>query len=302
MLKRVKLKLSVRVAMLTLKSRTDAAVIGLLLSFLLMLCGDVEPNPGPTGKDNMRQTRLATVSARSVSADRADSGAVHTETQHSAEPTLSDVMSMLVNMNAKFDEVKDDVKKLKDSSSTLEAQMKELRQENLVIQRELQQLKAETDCLQKKLNEADRKIDDLESRTKRNNLLFFGFPKKANETTDDCEASVSSFLKHELEIPDTIEFDRVHRLNNRNDAPIIARFTFYKDRVKVMKAKYKLKGSKIFIGEDFSSRVREMRKLLIPHMKKARSEGKRVKMVFDHLYIDGKKFYADTDGALTEQR
>ena len=52
--------------------------------------------------------------------------------------------------------------------------------------------------------------------------------------------------------------------------------------MKILKTKTKLKGSDVFIGEDFSSRVREIRRKLIPHLKKPRSEGKKITVVFDH--------------------
>ena len=63
--------------------------------------------------------------------------------------------------------------------------------------------------------------------------------------------------------------------------------------MKILKAKNKLQGSDIFIGEDFSSRVCDIRRKLVPHLKKARNEGKGVTMVFDHIIIEGKKFTVD---------
>ena len=57
-----------------------------------------------------------------------------------------------------------------------------------------------------------------------------------------------------------------------------------------MKAKTKLKGSNVFISEDFSLRVREIRKKLLPHLKAAKDEKKKAAMVYDHLLINGKKF------------
>ena len=67
-----------------------------------------------------------------------------------------------------------------------------------------------------------------------------------------------------------------------------------------MKERSKLKGSNIFIAEDFSQRVREIRKALTPHLKTARNQGKRAAMIYDHLLIDGKKFVLDKDNELKE--
>eukprot|EP00745_Piridium_sociabile_P017353 TRINITY_DN26126_c0_g2_i1.p3 TRINITY_DN26126_c0_g2~~TRINITY_DN26126_c0_g2_i1.p3 ORF type:complete len:119 (-),score=7.78 TRINITY_DN26126_c0_g2_i1:479-835(-) len=88
-----------------------------------------------------------------------------------------------------------------------------------------------------------------------------------------------------------VQFDRVHRLNGKADSPVMARCTLYKDTVNILKEKRRLKGSNIFIGEDFSIRVRDIRKRLASRLKDARSHGKRATMIFDHLLVDGKKFF-----------
>jgi homoaconitase/3-isopropylmalate dehydratase large subunit len=104
-----------------------------------------------------------------------------------------------------------------------------------------------------------------------------------------------------LDMTGDIQFDRVHRLNASPTSPVIACCTFYKDKEKILKAKRKLKGTQLFIGEDFSYRVRDIRRKLSSHLKIARSEGKRAIMVFDHLLVDGKKFYLGEGETLRER-
>ena len=63
MVKRAKLKAAMKIAIVSLKTRVDGVMLGLLLVYLfwgslLLQCGDVELKPGPTHKDSMRQTRL----------------------------------------------------------------------------------------------------------------------------------------------------------------------------------------------------------------------------------------------------
>ena len=62
MAKLSKLKGAMKIAIVSLQTTVDGVTLGLLLSYLfwgslLLQCGDVEQNPGPT--DSMRQTRLA---------------------------------------------------------------------------------------------------------------------------------------------------------------------------------------------------------------------------------------------------
>jgi hypothetical protein len=94
----------------------------------------------------------------------------------------------------------------------------------------------------------------------------------------------------------------VHRLSSKPNAPVIASCTFYRDKIKIMNAKRRLKGTNIFVGEDFSLRVREIRHKLTPHLKDKRREGCRAAMVFDHLLVDGKKFGLDDHDHLIEKK
>lgn len=93
-----------------------------------------------------------------------------------------------------------------------------------------------------------------------------------------------------------IQFDRVHRLSSKPNAPLIARFSFYKHKIAVLRAKQKLKGTDIFVGEDFSEGVRETRKKLRKFVPALREAKQKVTMVFDHLVVDGKKVFLSEDG------
>ena len=67
-----------------------------------------------------------------------------------------------------------------------------------------------------------------------------------------------------------------------------------------MKERNKPKGSNIFIGDDFSLRLREIRKKLTPHLKTARNQGKWAIMVYGHLLIDGRKLFLYKNDELIE--
>jgi hypothetical protein len=95
-----------------------------------------------------------------------------------------------------------------------------------------------------------RKVDDLEGRSKRSNLIFYGLEKDKNETNETLEGRVKDLLSDRLELAEDIEFDRVHRISNKPDSPVIVKCTYYKHKVKILKLKTKLRGSNIFIGED----------------------------------------------------
>ena len=297
---------AMRVRSLRLEHRSTGVIVGFLLSLLyfgdlLYRCGDVEVNPGPRG-DTLRQTRLTT-GGRNSSNDRGDKAmdtSSHQSADERSEPTLKDVMQTLMGMDSKFDALKEDFRQIKDCYVGLKEEVSGLRSEMADLKSENDELRDENRRLQTKMEEIERKTDDLEDRSKRNNIIIHGISRDKNEKGHDCEELVREMIVDKLELTGDFEFDRVHRVNSKENSPIVARCTFYKDKVSILKAKKKLKGSTVFIGEDFSRRVREVRKKLSPHLKTAKTQGKRATMVFDHLLIEGKKYGLGDDGNLKE--
>ena len=88
-----------------------------------------------------------------------------------------------------------------------------------------------------------------------------------------------------------------HRLGkpNRNRArPLIARFTCRADRGRVWKARYRLKNSRISMGEDLPRHIQEITKnVLITTLKKIKQEtpSHKATVVGDKLVVNGKVYF-----------
>ena len=327
MYKRALFKKEMRASILTLRSRKTGVLVGLALIFLfwgenlylrrgqdvmLLRCGDVEANPGPGEKEaapptpgvTTRQTKLSVTSVPRSSKDQKEQK--EAEQKEAEQPTMADLMAMLRGVKEEMTELKttvqQEVAQLAQQHSALHGIVNNLKEEVSDLSRKNDKLERKNNELADKVNELDRKCDDLENRSKRNNVLFFGVPKATGETNENCEGVIQELLTDKMNITDVVNFDRVHRLTPKADSPIIARCTSFKQKVQILKAKQKLKGTNVFVGEDFSQRVREIRRKLTPHLKQARSDGKLARMVHDHLFIDGKKFVLGSGDFLREAR
>ena len=146
-------------------------------------------------------------------------------------------MAMLSSMNSKFDDMKGDVRILSEKFATLQDEVKELREDYASVRQENKDLKVQDENLEKKVVEMERKMDDLECRSKRNDLIIHGLYRAEKETGEDCEAALKDLITNKLELANGIQFDRVHRLNAKANSPVVARWTFFKDKVKILKAK-----------------------------------------------------------------
>lgn len=139
-----------------------------------------------------------------------------------------------------------------------------------------------------KINDLDIKADDLENtRSRRNNLCFDGIPENVNETWQDTEGKLKEILSTKLELEmDSCAIERAHRVGQmRSSKPrtIVAKFSNYKTRNAVLNLKKQLKGTSIFIREDYSDKVQAKRRELIPRMIEARNNGMVAFLRYDKL-------------------
>lgn len=136
----------------------------------------------------------------------------------------------------------------------------------------------------------DGKVDYLEAQSKRNNLIIDGIPESKRESWQDTENKVRQVLSEKLGMNmDAVEVERAHRMGETTDGgrhrSIIVKFFRWKDKEDVMARANKLRGSNIYLNEDYSEAVRLRRKELIPIMKAERAKGNIAYIRYDKLIV-----------------
>ena len=140
---------------------------------------------------------------------------------------------------------------------------------------------------------------NLESHSRRNNLIFFGIPEEVNETSAKTESLLYCFLGDELKLKedeiDRISIERAYQLGKRNangekPRPIIGKFSFYKNKEFILSNARILAGTVFGISQDFPQEIVEIRRGLVKVLKEAKEEGSDAKLVYDKLYINGQRY------------
>ncbi len=164
-----------------------------------------------------------------------------------------------------------------------------------VMQTELDCEKLKNAKLALKLESMSERMIKVESQSRRDNLLIDGVSEC--DPKENCTITLRNVLKSKLSLGnvDQIEIVRCHRLgpkreHARRPRTIIVKFQRYSDRMRVWEQRKKLKGSEIFIEEDFPREIQERRRILAPIMKKARALGKNAFLNVDALIIDGVRY------------
>ncbi|KAL9956101.1 hypothetical protein ACROYT_G037528 [Oculina patagonica] len=167
---------------------------------------------------------------------------------------------------------------------------------------ELKSLKEENDKLRKLVKATDNEVKTL--KTTRSNIKFFNVPESETDGSNkETEKVLKSLLRNELKISkgavDNLEFERVHRIPTRRNTltdqadankprPIIAKMSFFKDKGRIFQHVKNINPAlKIGVADDFPKEIEDMRKELLPVLKKAKKQNKRASFNVDKLIIDG---------------
>lgn len=121
----------------------------------------------------------------------------------------------------------------------------------LQIQGDIPGIKSSLDNHEDRLALLEYKSIDIESRSRRNNLIFVGFLESRDE---DCTRKINSFVRDDLQIESQVGIERAHRLGRFKpgfNRPIIVAFRAYPDTQLILSNAYKLKNTRLSINRDF---------------------------------------------------
>ena len=131
----------------------------------------------------------------------------------------------------------------------------------------------------KHVNDIKTKTIDLEDRSRRDNLVFFNFPECSEETSEHCEKYIQDLISNLSILPEdeVLYIDRAHRLGRKTPEcenkprPIIAKFSYHKQKAEIIKNGFKFRNTAINVSEDYSRETLQEHKLLRNHGKNAAS-------------------------------
>ncbi|KAH3829634.1 hypothetical protein DPMN_102861 [Dreissena polymorpha] len=134
----------------------------------------------------------------------------------SIEARTKEIESSSQFMNNELEDTRQKIK-------STDTEIKNINKHHKELEEKIQNIKLQAD-------ENEQKTNDLEARSMRENVLFYGCPEVLNE---NCEGTVKSIISEKLRIVENITLDRVHRLgkpSNGKCRPIVAKFHYYQQR------------------------------------------------------------------------
>lgn len=208
------------------------------------------------------------------------------------ERNFKSCLEILVDSsNKRVGELQREVNDLKTSLEFTQKEFLDFKNDSKKWRESCKETVSSLDDVKESLISLNEKTDYAEAQSKRNNLIFDGINESDGESWSDSEEKVRKLMSENLKLdPRKIELERAHRTGKSSETatrprPIVVKFLRYKDKVEVLSLAKELKGTNIYINEDFSEAVRQKRKDLLPAMKAARERGDLAYLRYDKLIV-----------------
>ena len=217
-------------------------------------------------------------------------------------------LDKILQVVAEFDAVKtrmmqleEENKQLKQAAENTANEITDLKATTVYAYSGLENNNQELNSLKEEVMKLKRRNIKLEAYTRRENIKIFGIEDERGESNTRTEELVRTMMREKMNIPEEdvegLHFERVHRIPTRQDIarsskprPIIAKFSYYKDKEYMWSFVKNLKGSGIGISNDFPKEIDEIHQKLYPVLKEAKRTGQKASFKVDKLIISGQVY------------
>ena len=231
------------------------------LSFLLILSGMVEENPGPDFENKDSEEIIRRLNE---AWDRRQQDATR-----ALEEQLKTMTSTMNRLEQKFDDLKAEMNEVKDK----------LRHQDQYIDY-LDDSLAQTSL---KANMLEERLEEQERRSRRDNVILYNVPEQEDETHKDSEVKFLEIVNEEL--PNSLnssDVKRAHRIGRpapNKTRPLIACLNKSEHKYDILGCRAKLRGRGIGVSSDRTKQQRQQ-------LQEARASGQ-------HGYSQGGQRHAD---------
>ncbi|CAG9820033.1 unnamed protein product [Phaedon cochleariae] len=187
------------------------------------------------------------------------------------------IQKQISNIAVQNQDTHREIEKINEKLSTLTEEFTKEREKN-------QELEQENEKLQ-------RRIHDLERKAKKFNIIIYGIGGSEEETYNTTIELLKTKLQIDCEERDIKDIYRIGKSENTKPRPVVAELATFKIKSEILKeAKEKLRGTPVFIAQDFTKEEYEERKILYEGLKKARSKGLKAFLKRKILIVEGENY------------
>lgn len=185
--------------------------------------------------------------------------------------TNEDLYKLIQSLSTKSDEIKEEIVNIK---RDLNKEIEEIHFEN------------------KKLREENQSLEKVEQETKKYSIVVYGLDEE-NTEVDDIKKFID-IVNNKLEIncrfDDLRDIYRFGAITQGKIRPLAVEVVRYKLKIEIQHKAKLLKGTNIYISQDYTSEEYRKQKILRQNLKKARENKHQAVIKKNILFIDGKGY------------
>lgn len=176
-------------------------------------------------------------------------------TQHEEgknESKLDAILKHLENITNENKRIREDIKEISD----------ELRRERGARE----ELKSKINFLEERVGKLEEQMERRENAERRGNVIIKGVEEGGRESSDELLKTVQGIITQRLKLDSNIELNSVERLGKKSAGyprPILIKLGDIEDKQRIMKRRTELKGTKIFLDNDYGPTTMAKRKKLL---------------------------------------
>lgn len=159
-----------------------------------------------------------------------------------------------------------------------------------LIMKQMDNLKLENKQLKEQVVSQELKIKTLEREVRRKNLIIKGVQEgEREEVAETMEKVIEIIESMGVKLEPTRDIDEARRLGHpakEKKRPILLKLTTEIKKREILMKTNKLRGTSVWIDEDYTRETQEERKQLMAPLKEAREKGHRAYLRHNKLIID----------------
>lgn len=191
-------------------------------------------------------------------------------------------------------ESRTDMQRIEDMFKHIDTNMQAMNQKMEFMMKELETTKQENVQLKKQIAEQNKKIGEMEREIRRKNIIIKGVEDQENEKIEETNDKVKAiFETMEVNINTNMDIDEIRRIGRYKTGatrPILVKFISGKKKTEILKGAKMLKGTNIWIDEDYARDIQAERRQLLPQLKEARQKGYNAKLRYNKLIVNNEIF------------
>ncbi|KAJ3646487.1 hypothetical protein Zmor_024073 [Zophobas morio] len=184
-------------------------------------------------------------------------------------------------------EIRDMFKMINEKLTSIEEKFEDCKTELKTIKKENEELKIT-------IAEQGERLENLEKETRKRNIVIKGLEDTAVESTGDLQMKIEELIARiGVSLNGSLDTNETFRLGKFREGkirPILVKLQSFDKKIEIYKKAKKLKDSNIWIDDDVTKTVQDIRRRLVPHLKVARQNGKKAFLKYDQLIIEGAKY------------